>query len=47
MLKNDTNPGDIVLYRGDKIALFYGSHSLSYTKIDDVDSNKLKEVMIW
>ena len=33
---------------GDKISLFYGSHSWSYTKlgkIDDVDSNKLKEVL--
>ena len=44
----DTNPGDIVLYQGDKISLFYGSHSWSYTKlgkIDNVDSNKLKEVL--
>lgn len=43
-----TNPGDIVLYQGDKISLFYGSHSWSYTKlgkIDNVDSNKLKEVL--
>ena len=43
-----TAPGDIVLYQGDKISLFYGSHSWSYTKlgkIDDIDSNKLKEVL--
>jgi hypothetical protein len=43
-----SNPGDIVLYQGDKISLFYGSHSWSYTKlgkIDNVDSNKLKEVL--
>jgi hypothetical protein len=43
-----TNPGDIVLYQGDKISLFYGSHSWSYTKlgkIDNFDSNKLKEVL--
>ena len=43
-----TNPGDIVLYQGDKISLFYGSHAWSYTKlgkIDNVDSNKLKEVL--
>lgn len=43
-----TNPGDIVLYQGDKISLFYGSHSWSYTKlgkINNVDSNKLKEVL--
>jgi len=44
----ETNPGDIVLYQGDKVSLFYGSHSWSYTKlgkIDNVDSNKLKEVL--
>ena len=43
-----TAPGDIVLYQGDKISLFYGSHSWSYTKlgkIDNFDSNKLKEVL--
>ena len=28
-----TAPGDIVLYQGDKISLFYGSHSWSYTKL--------------
>ncbi|WP_295621445.1 cyclophilin-like fold protein [uncultured Methanobrevibacter sp.] len=44
----NTEPGDIVLYQSDKISLFYGSHSWSYTKlgkIDDVDSNKLKKVL--
>ena len=44
----EANPGDIVLYQGDKVSLFYGSHSWSYTKlgkIDNVDSNKLKEVL--
>ena len=43
-----TVPGDIVLYQGDKLSLFYGSHSWNYTKIgkiDNVDSNKLKEVL--
>ena len=43
-----TAPGDIVLYQGDKISLFYGSHSWSYTKLgklDNIDSNKLKEVL--
>ena len=43
-----TAPGDMVLYQGDKISLFYGSHSWSYTKlgkIDNVDSNNLKEVL--
>ena len=44
----NTEPGDIVLYQGDKISLFYGSHSWSYTKlgkIKDIDSNLLKEVL--
>ena len=44
----EANPGDIVLYQGDKVSLFYGSHSWSYTKlgkIDNVDSNKLKEFL--
>ena len=44
----ETNSGDIVLYQGDKISLFYGSHSWSYTKlgkIDNFDFNKLKEVL--
>ena len=44
----ETNLGDIVLYQGDKVSLFYGSHSWSYTKlgkIDNVDSNNLKEVL--
>ena len=43
-----TGPGDIVLYQGNQISLFYGSHSWSYTKLgklDNVDSNKLKEVL--
>ena len=29
--------GDIVLYQGDKIVLFYGSNSWSYTKIGKID----------
>lgn len=43
-----TQSGDIVLYQGNQISLFYGSHSWSYTKlgkIDNVDSNNLKEVL--
>lgn len=44
--KVDTNPGDIVLYQGDKVSLFYGSHTWSYTKLGKIvntDSDKLKE----
>ena len=46
--KVDTNPGDIVLYQGDKVSLFYGSHTWSYTKLGKIvntDSDKLKEVL--
>lgn len=35
-----TYPGDVVLYNGNNIVIFYGSNSWSYTKlghIDDVD----------
>ena len=44
----DTQPGDIVLYQGNQISLFYGSHSWSYTKLGKIanaDSNHLKEVL--
>ena len=44
----NTSPGDIVLYQGDKMSLFYGSHSWSYTKlgkIENIDSNHLKDVL--
>ena len=44
----NTSPGDIVLYQGNQISLFYGSHSWSYRKlgkIENIDSNQLKEVL--
>lgn len=44
----NTHPGDIVLYQGNQISLFYDSHSWSYTKIgkiEYIDSNQLKEVL--
>ena len=41
-----TNPGDIVLYQGDKISLFYGSHSWSYTKLGKIQNIKdLKKIL--
>ena len=43
-----TSPGDIVLYRGNQISLFYDSHSWSYTKlgkIQNVTSAELKDVL--
>ena len=44
----DTNPGDIVLYQGNQISLFYKPHSWSYTKIGQIkncDSNQLKDTL--
>ena len=41
----NTSPGDIVLYQGNQISLFYESHSWSYTKLgkiqyaDDLKTN--------
>ncbi len=32
-----TNPGDVVLYNGNNIVVFYGNNSWSYTKIGHVD----------
>lgn len=32
-----TKPGDIVLYNGNQIVIFYGSNSWSYTKIGAID----------
>lgn len=32
-----TRPGDIVLYQGDQIALFYGSNSWAYTRLGRVE----------
>ncbi len=32
-----TVPGDIVLYSGDQIVLFYGSNSWSYTKLGHIE----------
>ena len=39
--KNDrqttTHPGDIVLYAGDQIVVFYGSNSWAYTRLGHID----------
>ena len=43
-----TDPGDIVLYSGDQIVVFYGSNTWSYTKlghITDKDQTELKELL--
>lgn len=52
LVRNDsqitTQPGDIVLYSGNQIVVFYGSNSWSYTrlgKITDRDAQQLKELL--
>ena len=43
-----TSAGDIVLYQGNQISLFYNSNSWSYTKlgsIQNVSSNELKSIL--
>lgn len=43
-----TSAGDVVLYDGDEISLFYNSNSWSYTrlgKVQNVDSQSLKEIL--
>ena len=41
IVRNDkqtkTSYGDIVLYSGDQIVIFYGSNSWSYTRLDHID----------
>lgn len=43
-----TVPGDIMLYQGSNIVIFYGSNSWSYTplgKIDDATASSVKEFL--
>ena len=43
-----TSAGDIVLYQGNQISLFYNSNSWSYTrlgKIQDITTNELKSIL--
>lgn len=43
-----TGPGDIVLYSGNSIVLFYGSNSWAYTrlgKIQGLDESELRELL--
>ncbi len=39
-----TEPGDLLLYEGDKLALHYGSNSWSYTKLGHINKT-LEELM--
>lgn len=38
-----TNCGDIVLYSGNKIVIFYGSHSWAYTRLGHINLSKRME----
>ena len=43
-----TKPGDIILYLGNKITIYYGTNSWDFTllgKIDNADQNELKKVL--
>ena len=43
-----TEPGDIVLYSGDSIVLFYGSNTWSYTRLGHIENrsgDQLKELL--
>ena len=45
--KITTSPGDIVLYSGDQIVIFYGSNTWSYTKLGKINLSKkeLKDLL--
>ena len=43
-----TSPGDVILYSGNQIVLFYGSNSWSYTRLGRIEGytvNQLKELL--
>lgn len=39
-----TQPGDVILYSGNQIVLFYGSNSWSYTRIGKIENGTLDEL---
>lgn len=39
-----TQPGDVILYSGNQIVLFYGSNSWSYTRIGKMEYSSLDEL---
>ena len=45
--QTDTEPGDIVLYAGNQIVIFYGSNSWAYTRLGHIDLTKqeMKELL--
>ena len=45
--QTDTEPGDIVLYAGNRIVVFYGNNSWAYTRLGHIDLTKqeMKELL--
>ena len=45
--RTDTGPGDIVLYAGNQIVVFYGNNSWAYTRLGHIDLTKqeMKELL--
>lgn len=44
----NTGPGDIILYQGDKLAIYYNTNSYSLTpigKIEDITQDELKKIL--
>lgn len=39
-----TQPGDVILYNGDQIVLFYGSNTWSYTRIGKIEYTTLADL---
>ena len=40
-----TQPGDIVLYQGNQVCIFYNSNTYDYTKLGRVKNTNLKEIL--
>ena len=43
-VQTTTEPGDIVLYSGNSIVLFYGSNSWAYTKLGHIEGLSTQEI---
>ena len=43
-IQTTTNAGDIVLYSGDQIVVFYGSNSWSYTRLGHITDKSAQEM---
>lgn len=41
-----TSPGDLILYQGNPLVVFYGTNTWSYTRLDKVDGVSAREQML-